>query len=321
MSDSSPGLDPGPADAAEFDVVSLGEAMIEFNQLREGAGRHYLQGYGGDTSNVAIAAARHGARVAYVTRLGGDEFGRLLLDLWASEGVDTTGVDIGPDEHTGVYFVTHSDTGHAFSYLRSTSAASRMAPAQLPESVIAAGRFLHVSGISQAISAQATDTVFHAIRIARAAGRRVSYDPNLRLRLWPVDRASAVIRATVARADVFLPGVDDLKTLTGIEDPRALLDWSHDQGARVVALKMGGQGVWVSDGTYRERIAPHRVDAVDATGAGDCFDGTFLARLAQGDGAVDAARYANAAAALAVTGYGAVEPIPSPGAVRAFLAG
>jgi len=309
-----------PADIdRDFDIVALGEAMIEFNQTRDGDGRHFLQGFGGDTSNVAIAAARHGARVAYVTRLGGDEFGRLLLDLWANEGVDTSGVDIGPDEHTGVYFVTHSEHGHTFSYLRSTSAASRMTASQLPERIVSAGRFLHISGISQAISASATDAVFHAIRVARASGIRVSYDPNLRLRLWSVDRASAIIRATAARADVFLPGVDDLKTLTGIDEPRSLLDWSHDQGARIVALKMGGQGVWVSDGTYRERIAAHRVAAIDATGAGDCFDGAFLARLAAGDNAIDAARYANAAAALATTGYGAVEPIPSPTAVKEFL--
>ena len=129
---------PPSSEAPAFDVVSLGEGLIEFNQTREGGGRQFLQGVGGDTSNVAIAAARHGASVAFVTRVGGDEFGRLLLDLWAAEGIDTRGVDIGLEEHTGVYFVTHSEHGHTFSYLRSTSAASRMSASHLPEDIIAA---------------------------------------------------------------------------------------------------------------------------------------------------------------------------------------
>jgi len=82
---------------------------------------------------------------------------------------------------------------------------------------------------------------------------------------------------------------------------------------------MGGDGVWVSTTHARERIPGHNVDAVDATGAGDCFDGALLARLSAGDTPVDAARYANAAAALATTGYGAVAPLPTDDAVRAFL--
>ncbi len=85
-------------------------------------------------------------------------------------------------------------------------------------------------------------------------------------------------------------------------------------------LKLGPDGVIVSDGTKRERIAGHKVNAVDATGAGDCFCGATLARLCAGDTAFEAARYANAAAALATTGFGAVAPLPRPEAVRALLA-
>ena len=106
------------------DIVSIGEPMIEFNQTRPGA-PEYLQGYGGDSSNMVIAAARAGARTAYVTRVGDDEFGRLFLELWRREGVDTRGVAVDPEAHTGVYFVRHGAQGHVFSYLRAGSAASR----------------------------------------------------------------------------------------------------------------------------------------------------------------------------------------------------
>ena len=90
-------------------------------------------------------------------------------------------------------------------------------------------------------------------------------------------------------------------------------------GARQVVLKLGSEGALVSDTSRRERMAVHRVKLVDATGAGDCFCGNLLARLAQGDTIFEAARYANAAAALTVQGYGAVAPLPYPEQVRALL--
>ncbi len=105
---------------AKFDLVALGEPMLEFNQTR-GDSDQFLQGFGGDTSNCAIAAARLGASVAYVTRLGGDAFGRKILQLWEREGVDASGVAIDADANTGIYFVTHGAAGHEFSYLRAGS--------------------------------------------------------------------------------------------------------------------------------------------------------------------------------------------------------
>lgn len=304
---------------ARFDVVALGEPMLEFNQTRANSGQ-YLQGFGGDTSNCIIAAARLGAATAYLTRLGNDAFGRKFLDLWQRERVDASGVRIDAEAPTGIYFVTHGGSGHEFSYLRSGSAASRMRPADLPLEFIRDSRVLHVSGISQAISAGACDTVFAAIEAARKSGTRVSYDSNLRLKLWPQARASAVIVATLPLIDWFLPSLDEAALLSGASEPEAILDWCHARGAPVVALKMGADGVWISTGDSREHIPGHHVDAIDATGAGDCFDGAFVARTIAGHSAPAAARYANAAAALATTGYGAVDPLPRHAEVEAFLA-
>ena len=305
---------------SRLDLVALGEPLVEFNQVRPEEPTGYRQGFGGDTSNTAIAAARLGAQAAYVTRLGDDAFGRMFLGLWRREGVDTSGVGIDPDAPTGIYFVTHGAHGHEFSYLRAESAASRMRPGDLPQAVIQSAAVLHVSGISQAISASACDTVFAAIDTARGAGARISYDSNLRLKLWPLARARAVITATIGLCDWFVPSLEEAAQLSGASDPRAILDWCHAAGASVVALKMGAAGVWVSTASSREHVAGHRVHAVDATGAGDCFDGAFARRLIAGDPPLAAARYANAAAALATTGYGAVAPLPRHADVAAFLA-
>ncbi len=308
----------GAARVSAIDILSIGEPMVEFNQTRPGE-PNYLQGFGGDSSNLAIAAARTGARAAYATRLGDDAFGRLFLALWKQEGVDTRGVTIDAQAHTGVYFVSHDRTGHAFSYLRAGSAASRMRPQDLPLALIREARFVHASGISMAISAGAADTVLAAFDAARAAGAKVSFDANLRLKLWPLARARALIGAAAGGADYFFPSIEDGRALSGLDDAGAIIDWAHGLGARTVFLKLGAEGAIISDGNRRERIEGLRVQAVDTTGAGDCFCGAALARLAAGDSVWDAARYANAAAALATTGFGAVAPLPRPAEVFSLL--
>lgn len=311
----------GPAAAAEepVDIVAYGEPMVEFNHTGEGDGRLYRQGFGGDTSNFAIAAARQGARVAYVSRLGDDPYGALLRDLWRREGVDQASVDTDGSAFTAVYFVTHDARGHHFSFFRAGSAASRMTPASLPRQRIASARVLHLSGISLAISASACDAGYAAIDAARAAGTQVSFDTNLRLKLWSVDRARAVTQDVIGRCDICLPSQDDLAVLTGLSEPDALVDHCLRLGARIVALKLGAQGAIVADASQRLRIPPHRCTPVDATGAGDTFSGAFVARLLAGDGLAAAGRYAAAAAALSTQGYGAVDPIPSAAQVRAAL--
>jgi 2-dehydro-3-deoxygluconokinase len=148
---------------------------------------------------------------------------------------------------------------------------------------------------------------------------KVSYDTNLRLKLWSLARARAIIRASLALASWVLPSLDDAKLLFEREDPDAILDACHAAGAPLVVLRCGAAGCMVSDGQRREHIPGHPVHAVDATGAGDCFDGAFAVRLIAGDDPIAAARYANAAAALATTGYGAVAPLPDHAAVTALL--
>ena len=169
------------------------------------------------------------------------------------------------------------------------------------------------------ISDSAADAVFAAIDIVKAAGGRVSYDTSLRLRLWPLDRARAVIHAAMARCGIALPGLEDAVQLTGLSDPDAIAAFYLRLGAGVVALTLGDRGTLVATPAERRLVPVAKVEVVDATAAGDTFDGAFLARIVAGDDPFVAARYANAAAALAVQGYGAVAPIPRAAAVRAFL--
>ena len=299
------------------DIIALGEPMVELNRPK--GADHFVIGCGGDVSNAMVAAARSGASAGMATGIGEDEFGAALRDLWDREGVDATSVTIHPSAPTGLYFVSHGPAGHQFSYRRAGSAASLFGPEDLPRAALAGARILHASGISQAISTRAADGVFEALAVARAAGVLISYDTNLRLKLWPIDRARAVIHEAMTRIDIALPGLDDALLLVGLADPDAIADRYLAFGARIVALKLGAQGCLIATPERRIRIPPMRVTAVDATGAGDTFDGAFLADyLATGD-PFRAGRYANAAAALSTRGYGAVDPMPRRAEVEAAL--
>lgn len=301
--------------AKTLDMVALGEAMVEFNQTKSQEHDQaplYLQGFGGDTSNAAIAAARAGARVSYLSRLGSDHWGDRLMDLWQRENVDTSAVLRDAQAPTGMYFVSHDAQGHHFSYARAGSAASRMQPQDLArwQDAIASSQWLHLSGISLAISASACDTALAAMQHARSVGTRVALDSNLRLSLWTLARAQACIRHAVGLCDLFLPSLEDITALTGLTQAQDIIAWSHAHGASQVVLKLGADGALTSDGQTQRIVPGHTVPAVDATGAGDCFAGNLLARLSAGDRLWDATAYANAAACLSVQGYGAVVPLP-----------
>jgi 2-dehydro-3-deoxygluconokinase len=304
------------------DLICIGEPMLEFSQLpaQEDGRVLYQQGFGGDTSNVAIAAARQGTRTGYISAVGRDPAGEALLALWAEEGVDHSGVRISETHPTGVYFVTHGVTGHRFHYHRRRSAASAVAAADIPEGAIAAARLIFASGISHGISDSAADAVFHAFAVARKHGVAIAYDTNYRPALWAPRRAAAVIHAAVGEADIVMPGMDDARALTGLTDAEAILDFYLSLGPGLVLLKMGSEGVYLGTPEKRVRIAPFPAAAVDATGAGDTFCGAVLARLLAGEAPEDAAHYAAAAAAISTTGYGAIVPIPRAPEVFAAMA-
>ncbi|CAN1503570.1 RbsK Sugar kinases, ribokinase family [Rhabdaerophilaceae bacterium] len=303
-----------------LDILAFGEPLMEFAATSRGGEQLFLPGHGGDTSNAIIAAARQGARTAYFTALGQDAFGDDFMALWQREGVDCSSVIRRRDAATGLYFITYGPDGHQFSYWRAGSAASLVRPDEIPAPQVKSARVLHVSGISQAISTSCSDAVFAAIQTARANNTLVSYDTNLRLRLWPLERARAVTHAAMAMADFALPGLDDAQQLTGKTTPEDICAFYLALGARVVALTLGKDGTMVATPEQTRLVPGFPVKAIDASGAGDTFDGAFLAEWLRNPDPFAAASFANAAAALATQGQGAVAPMPRRDAVLAFMA-
>ncbi len=304
------------------DILALGEPLMEFAEVRgDRAGSLYLKGFGGDVSNMAVAAARQGAKVGLFTALGEDQFAADFLELWDREGIDRSSVIIRAGERTGVYFIGYGAEGHVFSYFRKGSAASLVASAELPLGQIAKARVLYVSAISQAISDNCADACLVAIRHARHHGNIVCYDTNLRLRLWSLDRARHVIHSAVALADIVRPSLDDARMLTGLQAPDEICRFYLDLGPSIVALTLGRAGAMIATAESCRLVQlAISVDAVDATGAGDAFSGAFLAEWLRDRDPWQAAAYANVAAALSTMGKGAVAPIPRRADVEKQLA-
>jgi len=299
------------------DIVAIGEPLYELNQQPDG---RFLAGFGGDTLNVAIAASRLGASAAYITRLGRDMFGDALLDLMIRERIDISAVARDADAPTGLYFVTHGPDGHVFTYRRAGSAASLMSAGDLKPGLFDSARYLHASGISQAISRSAAEAVSAAIDRAREAGVAVSYDTNYRPRLWRAADAWPVIRDAARRATILKTSAEDCAALIGISDPHEIAHHFLGLGSETVVVTLGRDGVFLAAADSSAPVAGYPVAAVDASGAGDAFTGALLAELAGGRPIEQAVRFANAAAALSTTGYGAIAPLPARPEVETFLA-
>ncbi|MEM8751336.1 MAG: sugar kinase [Pseudomonadota bacterium] len=299
------------------DILCLGEPLVEF--VRQPDGRSYRRGFGGDTSNAAVAAARQGASVGYLTALGADRFGDAILYLWSEEGVDASAVKRDAEAPTGIYFVDPDPAERHFTYYRAGSAASRFGPGDLAAEYVAGAKTLHLSGITLAVSPTLRATAFAAMEAAKAAGARISLDTNLRLALWDLDTARETIRRAMALADVAVTSVDDNAHLLGESDPDRIADGYLAMGPTTVIVTMGGEGCRVAADGERRTLAPAKARPVDSTGAGDSFAGAFLAWSEELGDPFEAARRAAIVAAGTVSGYGAIEPIPRREAVLAAL--
>lgn len=306
------------------EIVALGEPLVEFAAEQRGrlsTVRSFRRGWGGDTSNFAVAAARLGSSVGYITRLGDDEFGRSFLNLWRTEGVDASRVIIDPNGFTGVYFISlREDGGHDFTYYRAGSATTRLQPSDLDPAYFAGARVFHTSGISQGISESSRAAVESAIDLAKDRGALISYDVNFRPKLWAIPLARIAIEAAIARTDIVFLSTEDAGYLYGPTPAEGVVDRVLAGGPRLVVLKQGADGCLVASAEgERIPVPAWRVEAIDTTGAGDAFSAGFVNAWLRGLPLERAGRFANAVGALTASGLGAVTPIPNQSEVELFM--
>ena len=315
------------------DIISLGELLIDLVPTVTGtdlaSAETFKKAAGGAPANVAVGLARLGVPSAFMGKVGEDGFGRFLARTLAEVGVDVSPLRFTGAARTALAFVSlRADGEREFLFYRNPSADVLFGPGDVDEAAIGRARLLHFGSISL-ISEPSRSGTLHAVATARRHGVRVSYDPNLRLPLWPsAEAARDGMRLGLAQAEIVKIGEEEVAFLTGIEDPvagaRAL--WHDD--LRLVAVTRGGKGCLWLTGDAEGAVPGFPVEPVDTTGAGDAFVAGLLAGLLGQPprGPLDPAALdrvcllANAMGAITTTARGAIPSLPGREAVRAFLA-
>ena len=309
-----------------LDLVTLGETMVLLLAEQPGPMREattFRRHIAGAECNVAVGLSRLGHSAGWISRVGDDEFGRAVVFRIRGEGVDTSRVITDPDAPTGLMVRERRDVGPIdLVYYRRGSAASRLSPADLDPAYIRDAKFLHLTGITPALSESCKQAVFEAAEIARAAGVRVTLDPNYRSKLWNRDEFRRVLRDLAARCDILLPGMDEAELLTGESDPEAAARDLRGLGPRWVVLKLGAQGALAVADDQRIQVPALRLERiVDPVGAGDAFAAGFLSGLLRGLDMTDALLLANRCGALAMSAPGDLESLPRRAEVEEQVVG
>lgn len=306
-----------------MDVITLGETMVMLVATEAGPLRAiemFRKHVAGSESNVAIGLARLGHRPGWISRLGQDEFGAYIRNFLRGEGIDVSQVIFDPNYPTGIAFKERRELGpRRVIYYRRGSAASHLTPSDLNPEYFAGVRFFHFSGINPALSASCHETVLAAIDLAHQTGAVVTFDPNVRLRLWDVDTCRRTLRGIIPHCDIVLPGADEAELLTGESDPERAARELHNMGPRLVLMKLGAEGSMAlgDDGIVRVP-AIHLDRIVDPVGAGDGFAAGFLSGQLRGWTVEESLRLGNTVGACAMTVSGDVEGLPTWEEVQEF---
>ncbi|MBW3082222.1 sugar kinase [Bifidobacterium phasiani] len=311
------------------EVMTIGEPMV--NLIADSPetfleARTLPRQMAGAEFNVAIGVNRQGHSISYVTQLGDDWQGDLIVDYMDRTGIDTSAIRRVSGAATGFQLKVPGEGAPKVIYFRAGSAASRTTPDIVDGLDFDGVRILHVTGIFSALTEGTYATVDALVDAAKAHGVLVTFDPNPRPTLWP--SRQAMIDATnrlAAKCDVFLPGLSEGRMFSGLDDPRAIADHYLDMGVGKVVIKLGDSGSAAfrrdADGARVETVVPSFVvDVVDTVGAGDGFASGVITGLLEGLDDKRLLERANAVGAIQVTSVSDSEDLPTAEQLRRFIA-
>ncbi|OAS13223.1 sugar kinase [Paenibacillus oryzisoli] len=304
------------------DIITFGETMALLmpsggKGLEYSSELHSL--FGGAESNVSIGISRLGGSVGWFGRLGKDPLGRMIFKSIRGEGVDVSRAELTADAPTGLMMREVLMGKTSVYYYRKNSAASQMSPKHLDEAYIAGAKILHITGITPALSESCKEAAFEAVRLARKHGVKVSFDPNLRLKLWSIEEARPVLLELAKLSDIFLPGLDELKLLYQTEDWDVIVSKLRELSA--VSIVKGGEDVTYVVTADTITTVPYfkAEQVVDTVGAGDGFCAGFLVGVLKSYEYPEAVRIGNLVGSMIVQAEGDWEGAPTWEQVEAVL--
>ncbi|AJK65566.1 MULTISPECIES: sugar kinase [Bacillus] len=309
--------------ASDYGIFTIGDAMITLNPASTGPLRfvtHFERKAGGAELNFAIACARLNLHSKWVSRLGKDEFGRVIYQFAKGEGIDVTDVSYveGFPTSLNVKEIRNDGSGKTF-YYRFNSPILTLAPEDITENMFAGIHIVHLTGVFLALDKKNLEIAERVLSIAKARGIPVSFDPNIRLKLWTIEEARAAFHQIFPHTDILLAGRDEMKQLTGIGENEALARFAETYSISQLVIKDGEAG----SALYHDHKWIHKeafpVAPVDTVGAGDGFNAGYLYSYLHGFEPEKRLEFANAVGALVTTVSGDNEGLPYLEEVLSFV--
>jgi sugar/nucleoside kinase (ribokinase family) len=294
------------------EIITIGEILVEVMAKHVGqkfdTTGEFIGPFPSGAPAIFIDQARKtGSSSAIVSTVGNDGFGQINIERLKKDGVDVRFIRTVAEKTTGIAFVTYKENGDRdFIFTIKDSAAACITRDDVKEQIFENCKYYHIMGCS-AFNEEMIAAIKKAVGIARANNAQISFDPNIRKELMENEKIKEFIDFALHTCDIFLPGEDELKWITGIWDEKEAIRSVMEKGIRYVVVKRGKKGCTVYENESSFDIDPYEVTEVDPTGAGDCFAGTLVSLLNQGKSIYEAAQFANAAGAYAVMKKGPME--------------
>lgn len=293
------------------EIWTMGEMLVEIMRPSEGTELYEQGSFLGPFPSGAPAicvdtVAKLGHRAGIIGGVGDDDFGKCLLDRLKADGVDCRYVLKSKKNSTGTAFVTYFGDGSRkyIFHMGNTPAVEAKAPAgnEIPEA-----EFFHIMGCSLMANSDFAEEILKTMKIFRSKGAKISFDPNVRAELFTPE-SMRVIQEVLKACSIYLPGVEELLTISGEKTVEAAVKRCFENPVlEILVLKKGSKGSVIYTRDEKIKVGIYKVEARDATGAGDSFDGAFLCGLAEGKGLLEAGQMAAAAASINTAAFGPME--------------
>jgi sugar/nucleoside kinase (ribokinase family) len=316
-----------------YDLVSLGELLIDFTPMgiSEQGNPCFERNPGGGPANMACAAARFGAKVSLITKVGDDMFGQALKKLVEEQGVGVENVILSPDYKTTLAFVQLDSNGErSFSFYRRNGADTMLHMEEIDLSTIDHAKYFFLSSVLMA-EGSSREASFELVNYAKSKGLTIVFDPNLRFNLWGSrEELRACVYRTFIYSDIVKVSEEELAFLAnGEEINDAARRLMAEYKLKLLLITLGADGCLVYTPENHFHVEGFRIDnPVDTTAAGDSFTGGFVSRLVKNGKHVkeltmeeitEAVRFANSVGALTITKKGAISALPTYEEVQEFL--
>ena len=298
-----------------MDVITIGDAMVAMCPKEKGPilfCNTFERKIGGAELNVAIGCARLGLKSGWISRLRQDDFGKHILKTVRGEGIDTSQIELVEGYQTSVYFREVMANGDSRSfYYRENSPTSTMTAESLDENYFRNSKVLHITGVFPSINDNNKEILLKAVELAKKNNLLISFDPNIRLKMWTKSQAREFINKFFSEVDILLVGDEEISILIDEEDTNEAIKKFHDLGIDKVVVKRGAKGAIGSDGSNIYDVAAIKPKAlIDTVGAGDGFAAGFLSAYLKGDSFEESIEFANAVGSLVVGIEGDNEGLP-----------